>query len=158
MLEEIAPHLRPGTVVMDMGSSKAEICTAMATLPAGIQPIGGHPMCGKETAGFESAEPGLYHNAPWVLTPLERTNDNAIQLAAELATAVGARPLFWHRRVMIGSLPVSATCPSYSPVHLSTPSPRSVLKMKWSGIGGGWLSRHQSRCGPAIHECLWIFS
>jgi prephenate dehydrogenase len=93
MLEEIAPHLQPGTLVMDMGSTKAEICAALDLLPPGIQPIGGHPMCGKETAGFEAAETGLYHNAPWVLTPLPRTAQSAISLAAELAQAVGARPI-----------------------------------------------------------------
>lgn len=93
MLDEIGPYLQPGTLVMDMGSTKAEICTAMATLPPGIQPIGGHPMCGKETAGFAAAEADLYHQAPWVLTPLERTSPDAVQLAIELADAVGARPL-----------------------------------------------------------------
>ena len=93
MLAEIGPHLQPGTVVMDMGSTKAEICAALATLPAGIQPIGGHPMCGKETAGFGAAEAGLYINAPWVLTPLERTSPTAVSLASELAQAVGARPV-----------------------------------------------------------------
>lgn len=93
MLQEIGPHLQPGTVVMDMGSTKAEICAALATLPAGVQPIGGHPMCGKETAGFGAAEAGLYVNAPWVLTPLERTSPTAVSLASELAQAVGARPI-----------------------------------------------------------------
>ncbi len=92
MLAAVAPHLQPGTLVMDMGSTKSEICAAMAALPAGIQPIGGHPMCGKETAGFEAAEPGLYHGAPWVLTPLARTSCDALALATDLARAVGARP------------------------------------------------------------------
>ncbi|MCB0183800.1 MAG: prephenate dehydrogenase, partial [Caldilineaceae bacterium] len=93
MLEEIAPYLQPGTMIMDMGSTKAEICAAMDQLPAGVQPIGGHPMCGKETSGLDVAEPGLYHNAPWVLTPLPRTSESAITLARELAQAVGARPI-----------------------------------------------------------------
>lgn len=93
MVQEIAPHLQPGTLVMDMGSTKAEICAALDALPAGVQPIGGHPMCGKETAGFESAEAGLYLNAPWVLTPLPRTSQSAVDLATELAQAVGARPV-----------------------------------------------------------------
>ena len=92
-LEEIGPVLWPGTVVMDMGSTKAEIMAAMAQLPEGIEPVGGHPMCGKETAGFEAAEPGLYRNAPWVLAPLDRTSAGALELAEELALAVGARPL-----------------------------------------------------------------
>lgn len=93
MLQEMAPFLQPGTLVMDMGSTKAEICAALDTLPPGVQPIGGHPMCGKETAGFEAAETGLYINAPWVLTPLPRTSPATIALAAELAQAVGARPV-----------------------------------------------------------------
>lgn len=93
MLREIGPHLWPGTLVMDMGSTKAEICAAMARLPTAVQPVGGHPMCGKETAGFESAEPGLYKSAPWVLCPLDRTSPAALCLATELAAAVGARPL-----------------------------------------------------------------
>jgi len=92
MLAEIGPRLWPGTLVMDMGSTKAEICAAMELLPAGVQPIGGHPMTGKEQAGFSAAETGLYENAPWVLTPLERTSREACELATELVTAVGARP------------------------------------------------------------------
>jgi prephenate dehydrogenase len=92
-LDEIGPRLWPGALVMDMGSTKAEICAAMERLPAGVQPVGGHPMCGKETAGFDSAECGLYRQATWVLSPLERTAPEAVELAAELAKAVGARPL-----------------------------------------------------------------
>ncbi len=81
-LAEVGPLLWPGTLVMDMGSTKGEICAAMDHLPAGIQPIGGHPMTGKEQAGFTAAEPGLYVNAPWVLSPLARTS----------AAAAGAGP------------------------------------------------------------------
>ncbi len=92
-LEEIGPRLWPGTLVMDMGSTKGDICAAMEQLPASIQPVGGHPMCGKETAGFEAAECGLYRNATWVLSPLPRTSPDALALAAELAIAGGARPL-----------------------------------------------------------------
>lgn len=93
VLTEIGPRLWPGALVMDMGSTKAEVCAAMEALPPGIQPVGGHPMCGKETAGFGSAESGLYINAPWVLSPLARTSPDALCLATELAEAVGARPL-----------------------------------------------------------------
>ena len=92
LLDEIGPKLWPGAVVMDMGSTKTDICAALDRLPKHIQPIGGHPMTGKETAGFEAAEPGLYRASTWVLTPLPRTTDATIELAAELATAVGARP------------------------------------------------------------------
>ncbi len=93
LLREIGPLLWPGTLVLDMGSTKAEICRAMADLPAGVHPVGGHPMTGKERSGFTAAEPHLYRDAPWVLSPLERTSDGALALATELAEAAGARPL-----------------------------------------------------------------
>lgn len=93
ILAEIGPHLWPGTLVMDMGSTKAEICAILEQLPPGIQPIGGHPMTGKETAGFDAAETNLYRNATWVLTPLARTSPEALCLATELVEAVGARPV-----------------------------------------------------------------
>jgi prephenate dehydrogenase len=93
MLDELGSLLWPGTLVMDMGSTKGAICAALDHLPAGVQPIGGHPMTGKEQAGFGAAEPGLYIGAPWVLSPLPRTSPVALQLATELVEAVGARPI-----------------------------------------------------------------
>jgi prephenate dehydrogenase len=92
-INEIAPVLWSGTIVMDMGSTKGEICAALDMLPAHIQPIGGHPMTGKETAGFSAAEPNLYRNATWVLTPLTRTTPDTVALSLELVTAVGACPV-----------------------------------------------------------------
>jgi len=92
-INEIAPTLWPGTIVMDMGSTKSEICAALDKLPPHVQPIGGHPMTGKETAGFDAAEPNLYRNATWVLAPLPRTTPETIALSLELVEAVGARPV-----------------------------------------------------------------
>lgn len=93
MLAEVGPLLWPGTLVMDMGSTKGDICAAMEQLPPHIRPIGGHPMTGKETAGYEAAEPGLYRGATWVLTPLARTSQETVALSLELAQAVGAKPV-----------------------------------------------------------------
>ncbi len=93
LLAQVGPLLWPGTVVMDMGSTKGDICAAMEHLPQHVQAIGGHPMTGKETAGFESAETGLYQGATWVLTPLPHTDQETIDLSLELVTAVGAKPL-----------------------------------------------------------------
>lgn len=93
LLRELGPVLWPGTLVIDMGSTKGEICAALDQLPRHVQPIGGHPMTGKETAGFGAAEPDLYRDATWVLTPLPRTVPATVDLALELVQAVGARPV-----------------------------------------------------------------
>lgn len=93
LLGRIGPHLKEGAVVMDLGSTKEAVARAMAALPSRLQPVGGHPMCGRERAGIEAAEPDLYRDATFVLTPLERTSGEALSLAQDLVEAVGARPL-----------------------------------------------------------------
>jgi prephenate dehydrogenase len=49
-------------------------------------------MCGKEQTGLEAAEATLYVDAPWIITPLDRTPPDAVRLIFDLAEAVGARP------------------------------------------------------------------
>jgi len=92
-IETIGPLLKPGCVLMDIGSTKGAICQAMAGLPAHVQPIGGHPMCGKETSGLTMAEPDLYRDKTFVLSPLPRTSPATLRLAHEMVVAIGARPL-----------------------------------------------------------------
>jgi prephenate dehydrogenase len=81
-------------IVMDLGSTKQEIVHAMLELPERFDPIGGHPMCGKETLGLVNAEASLFREAPFALTPLERTSDMAKRFAEELVEAVEARPVW----------------------------------------------------------------
>jgi prephenate dehydrogenase len=85
------PPARSATV-LDLGSTKAEITRAMAALPPGYDPLGGHPMCGKEVSGLAHADPDLYRGKVFVLVPLERTSPGALALAQALVSAVGARP------------------------------------------------------------------
>lgn len=88
------PSLRPeGCMVLDLGSTKSAICAAMAALPTTFTAIGGHPMCGKEVAGLEAAEPDLYRNQTFILTRHGRTDTAVETLALELIKAVGANPL-----------------------------------------------------------------
>jgi len=90
---EIRDNLKEGAVVVDVGSTSSLVAEALADLPAHVQPISTHPMAGKETSGFDSAEAGLFVNALWVLTPLPRTTQRAIDLFSQLVVAVGAHPL-----------------------------------------------------------------
>jgi prephenate dehydrogenase len=80
-------------LLLDLGSTKGEVVAAMEELPPQVQPVGAHPMCGKETSGLGVAEPTLYERAPWVLVPLSRTSPSALALAHQLAVGVGACPL-----------------------------------------------------------------
>jgi prephenate dehydrogenase len=93
LIGDLGAHLPAGALLMDTGSTKSSIMQAMASLPAHVQTIGGHPMCGKERAGLAAADPNLYKGTVFCLTPLERTRPEALSLAGELVRAIGARPL-----------------------------------------------------------------
>jgi prephenate dehydrogenase len=92
-LPEIAPLLPDGCVLMDLGSTKGRIVAEMERLPGHVQPLGGHPMCGKERSGIEVADPTLYKGCTFILSPLRRTSEDALALGHALAETVEARPL-----------------------------------------------------------------
>ena len=92
-LSRLTFHVPRSTVVLDLGSTKGRIVAAMQALPPGFEPLGGHPLCGKEVSGIANAEASLYQGKTFVLTPLARTSPAALALAHELIAAIGATAL-----------------------------------------------------------------
>jgi prephenate dehydrogenase len=64
---------RPSSVVLDLGSTKSQIVAAMQNLPPGFDPLGGHPMCGKEAGGIAQAEAGLFRGKTFVRTDVAKS-------------------------------------------------------------------------------------
>jgi prephenate dehydrogenase len=88
----ILPFLAPGAVVTDVGSTKSEIvATAESLLPPGINFVGGHPMAGSEQNGVKGADPYLFENAFYLLTPTGKTKPEALEKIRRLAAGVGAK-------------------------------------------------------------------
>jgi prephenate dehydrogenase len=94
LLEKLADWHPGPAVVLDVGSSKSQIVAAMQTLPQRFDPLGGHPMCGKESASLANAEAGLFQGASFALTPLLRTSLQARSLAEQMVRTIGANPLW----------------------------------------------------------------
>ena len=91
LLEQL-PALTPNPcIVMDLGSAKHLIVEAMSKLPERFDPIGGHPICGKEKLSLANAERTLYYATPFLLTPLERTSPRALSAANQIIEALGAK-------------------------------------------------------------------
>jgi prephenate dehydrogenase len=96
IFRQVAPHLSPGTLVSDVGSSKGKIVQeARELFPPEITYIGGHPMAGSERGGIRSADPYLLENALYILTPWEETTFLLEKLEG-LVHAMGARSLILH--------------------------------------------------------------
>jgi prephenate dehydrogenase len=106
VLQAMAAHLAPGALVTDVGSSKGSVfLAAKEALPPGVVFIGGHPMAGSERGGIAAADPYLFENAFYVLTPTPEQKDHYLTgKLLELVQATGARPIFmdpWeHDRVV----------------------------------------------------------
>ncbi len=92
-IRELATMPLSPCLLLDLGSTKGDVVAVMDELPAQVEPVGAHPMCGKETAGLAAADPTLFQDAPWVLVPLPRTSPPALALAREPVVSFGARPL-----------------------------------------------------------------
>jgi prephenate dehydrogenase len=89
----IGSYLRSNTLLIDIGSTKQDICEAMGTLPIGVAAIGGHPMTGKEQSGIEASDGTLYRGKPFVLCPTRRTTPATRLRALDLIEALGSVPI-----------------------------------------------------------------
>jgi prephenate dehydrogenase len=94
LLNEIQRIHPSAAMILDLGSTKVRITEAMASLPDQFDPIGGHPMCGKEHGGIINADPLIFLNAPFAFTPLARSSREVRIVADELARAIGAVPIW----------------------------------------------------------------
>ena len=91
ILQELPLLLSEPCILMDIGSTKREIVDVMSLLPVNFDPVGGHPICGKEKLGLENADANLYQKAPFVITPLDRTTQRAKCAATQIISAIGAQ-------------------------------------------------------------------
>jgi prephenate dehydrogenase len=139
-LPTIGPLLPTGCLLMDLGSTKGDIVAAMADLPPHVQPLGGHPMCGKEKSGIEVADPALYRERTFILSPLPRTSTRALALGQALVQAVGASPLFVEAQrqddlvATVSHLPYLLACALVSTADATT----SADPLVWEIVAGGY--------------------
>lgn len=93
-IRRLPAYIKHPCIVLDIGSSKRAIVAALDSLPVHFDPLGGHPICGRERLSLENAERFLYRDAPFVLTALPRTSERARSAARQIVEALGARPLW----------------------------------------------------------------
>jgi prephenate dehydrogenase len=135
-LQQLPSLISHPCIVMDMGSTKRDTLRVMLALPDNFDPIGGHPICGKEKLGLENADESLYQGAPFVITSLERTSKTAKSAARQIISAVGANLVEMtaeeHDRILAST--------SHMPFLLSSALARSTPQEFASLIGPGFRS------------------
>jgi cyclohexadieny/prephenate dehydrogenase len=84
----IAPALKPGAILTDVGSTKASVIAQMAPeVPEGVHFIPGHPIAGTERSGPDAGFAALFENRWCILTPQAGADEAAVERLAE----------FWRR-------------------------------------------------------------
>ena len=88
LAQAIAPHLMPGAVLTDVGSTKISVIRDVGPLvPAGVHFIPAHPLAGTEHSGPDAGFATLFKGRWCLLTPPPGTDAAAVERVAEL----------WHR-------------------------------------------------------------
>jgi cyclohexadieny/prephenate dehydrogenase len=87
----IAPGLKRGAIVTDVGSTKASVIAQMQPLmPDGVHFIPGHPLAGTEKSGPDAGFADLFQNRWCILTPVEDTDPEAIERLTAFWRACGS--------------------------------------------------------------------
>jgi len=165
LLEKLPTYTSNPCIVMDMGSTKKLIVESMSRLPERFDPIGGHPICGKEKLSLANAERTLFYAAPFLLTPLERTSPRALSAANQIIEALGAKAKTLdaadHDRILastshlpflISSALALATSPDVAPFVGPGFKSTSRLAGTSSSMMLGVLQSNQENVLNALHE------
>ncbi len=96
LIDRLGPVLPAKTLVTDVGSTKAAVVDRAAKVFSENPEkrfLAGHPMAGKEMSGVDYADPDLFQNAVWFLSPLpnQNLNDGLIAEFMSWIDAIGAR-------------------------------------------------------------------
>jgi prephenate dehydrogenase len=90
--EAIAPALNSNALLMDVGSTKSDIvASALSTLGDKLHcfvPV--HPIAGKEVAGVQHSDVNLYKERALIMTPMESSGKEQVQLAKEIWKSLGS--------------------------------------------------------------------
>jgi cyclohexadieny/prephenate dehydrogenase len=87
----IAPHLKQGAIVSDVGSVKGAVVRDMQPfLPAHVHFIPGHPVAGTENSGPDSGFASLFENRWNILTPVAGSDEDAVAALRHFWEQLGA--------------------------------------------------------------------
>jgi cyclohexadieny/prephenate dehydrogenase len=91
LVRRIAPHLKAGAAVCDVGSVKGDISRlGHDALHGGAHFVGAHPMAGSEKTGWENSKADLFDGRTCFVTPVAASSDEAVGRVVRFWTDLGA--------------------------------------------------------------------
>jgi cyclohexadieny/prephenate dehydrogenase len=90
--KQIGPHLKPGAILTDAGSTKGSVVRDVAPhVPEGVHFIPGHPIAGTEHSGPDAGFASLFEGRWAILTPLPGADPEAVEKLTAFWTACGSK-------------------------------------------------------------------
>lgn len=87
----VAPHLAPGCILTDVGSTKQSVIRDVGPLvPAGVHFVPAHPLAGTEFSGPDAGFPELFQGRYTLVVPPPGTDERAIEKITELWRRCGS--------------------------------------------------------------------
>ena len=91
VMAQVAPHLKPGAIVTDVGSTKMSVFRDLGPLlPRGVHLVPAHPMAGTEFSGPDAGFPELFQGRYTILTPAPDADPDAVEKVRELWRRCGS--------------------------------------------------------------------
>ncbi len=88
LMAQVAPHLMPGAIITDVGSTKGSVVRDLGPLlPPGVHLVPAHPMAGTEYSGPDAGFAELFQGRYTIITPLPDSDPAAVEKVRE----------FWRR-------------------------------------------------------------
>jgi prephenate dehydrogenase len=154
-VQKLAPHCRPGTLVTDAGSTKAEIVGQLARAAAAdknwspqVPFIGSHPLAGNEKKGPQHATAELFTGRTVILTPTAESRQEDRARLAEFWSALGANvvemPADEHDRALAST----SHLPHLAAAAIAAATPEKYVTL----TAGGWQDTTRIAAGDPV---LW---
>ena len=94
LLPQMLNTISRNTVIIDVGSTKSDICRAVANHPKRGQFVAAHPLAGTEFSGPDAALKGLFIEAKNIICERQLSSKEALETALKVFESIGMNTLF----------------------------------------------------------------
>lgn len=85
-------NFKSGTIITDVaGIKEALLEEVYSFIPECLEFIGGHPMAGKESKGFQYASKDIFYNCNYIFTPVEKNKEENLHFLENLVRKFGCK-------------------------------------------------------------------
>lgn len=139
-IRQLVPHCRPGTLITDAGSTKAQIVADVEQLASEdsrwethVRFVGGHPLAGNEKKGPQHASAELFKGRTVVVTPTESTRAEDCAAVHDFWTGLGAQVLEMSPAEHDRALAVTSHLPHLVAAAIAGATPERYVTLTASG-------------------------